>query len=56
MFFELMPNFCCQVLGEPDQEPELRVRPGQVQHCGLLPLRGGADLHGRLQHLRPSAR
>ena len=62
MFYALQRVSCLnfqiffKVLGEPDKEPELRVRPGQVQHRGLLPLRRGPDIHGRLQHLRSSAR
>lgn len=44
------------LLGEPDQEPELCVRHPQVAHRGRVPVGGGADLHGRLLHLRPPPR
>ena len=44
-----------QVLGESDQEPQLRVWSRQSQHRGQLPLCRGPDLHGRLQHVRPAA-
>ena len=42
-----------QVLGESDQEPELRVRPWEGEHRRLVPQRRRTDLHGRLQHVRP---
>ena len=45
-----------QVLGEPDQEPELCVRPWEGQHRRLLSQCSRTDLHGRLQHVRPPAR
>ena len=44
-----------QVLGESDQEPQLRVWSRQSQHRWQLPLCCGPDLHGRLQHVRPAA-
>ena len=42
-----------QVLGESDQEPELRVRPWEGEHRRLVPQCRRTDLHGRLQHVRP---
>ena len=40
-----------QILGQPDQEPGLRLRHRQEQHCRLLPLSHRSDLHGRLLHV-----
>ena len=44
-----------QVLGQPDQEPQLCVRPREGEHRRLLPQCRRPDLHGRLQHVRPPA-